>query len=120
MTGRGGGGNGGGGAGDAPGGNPLGEAHNPLPNAKALAISDAKDKGLPGRVITSWLSPDGKMQKGDPAVNFDTAVTKAKDDAEQAVTEDRVPYQYHRAILDYFNQMPRQPDKAVAPPAAPQ
>jgi hypothetical protein len=59
------------------------------------------------------------MAKGDPTVSFDAAVTKARGDAEQAVTEDRVPYPYHRAILDYFNQMPQQPDQAVAPPAAP-
>jgi hypothetical protein len=110
----------GGGAGDQPGGNPLGQERNPLPNAMNNPVSDARDRGIQGRVITSWLGPQGKMAKSDPAVSFDTAVTKAKADAEQAVTEDRVPYPYHRAILDYFNQMPRQPDQAVSPPAAPQ
>jgi hypothetical protein len=107
------------GAGDQPGGNPLGQARNPLPNAMSTPVSDTRDRGIQGRVITSWLGPDGKMAKNAPGVSFDTAVTKAKADAEQAVTEDRVPYPYHRAILDYFNQMPRQPDQAVAPPAAP-
>jgi hypothetical protein len=58
-----------------------------------------------GRVIASWMS-DGQIAKGEAKVGFDQAVTEARQEAEKAVTDDRVPQRYHGAIKDYFDQMP--------------
>ena len=69
-------------------------------------------------MITSWLQ-EGEMSKGNSTVEFNRAVSDARNDAERAVTEDRVPRQYHRSIEDYFRQLPESVREAQRAPAAP-
>ena len=69
---------------------------------------DQKDQG---KVIARWLR-DGKLSKGQSKVQYNQAVHKAKEAAERAVSEDRVPTRYHRAIKRYFDQLPTLPEKA--------
>ena len=71
-----------------------------------------------GRVIASWQS-DGEVVKGEPTVGFDQAVLEARRDAEQAVTDDRVPRRYHETVRQYFNQMPETVEQIKTPPPAP-
>jgi len=66
---------------------------------------DAASATRGGKSIVSWR-PDGQVERGESTVTHDTAVTEARHDAEQAVTEDRVPKRYHGPIRDYFNQLP--------------
>ena len=102
-------------AGTGQGGNPLGQLEQPI-NSPGPSKADLQQGK--GRVIASWMS-DGKAVAGAPKVNFDKAITDAQNQAAQAVTQDRVPRQYHRAIHDYFNQLPASAQKAQQPPAAP-
>jgi len=102
-------------AGTGSGGNPLGRQQSPI-NTQARAKSDL-EQGK-GRVIASWMS-DGQNAAGQPKVDFDKTITQAQDEAAQAVSQDRVPRQYHRAIHDYFNQLPASAEQARQAPAAP-
>ena len=63
-----------------------------------------------GRVITSWLS-GGEPAKGESTVGFNRAVEEARGEAEQAITEDRVPRRYHETLREYFNQIPQTVDQ---------
>lgn len=61
----------------------------------------------PGRVITSW-GPGGGPTESRSRLRFDATVQEARDAAERAVAEDRVPRRYHRSIQRYFEQLPQQ------------
>ena len=103
-------------AGTAEGGNPFGAEQ----QANAYNVETRQDvhEGK-GRVIASW-SESGEMAAGEATVQFNTAVTEAKSEAERAVTDDRVPRRYHGAIKNYFNQLPESPeDVRTSPPPAP-
>lgn len=102
-------------AGTAEGGNPSG-----LERQMGPYQTHAKDDAHQGqgRVIASWAS-DGQVVKGEPTVGFDQAVLEARRDAEQAVTDDRVPRRYHETVRQYFNQMPQTVDQIKTPPPAP-
>jgi len=102
-------------AGTAEGGNPSG-----LERRMGPYQTHAKDDAHQGqgRVIASWQS-DGEVVKGEPTVGFDQAVMEARRDAEQAVTEDRVPRRYHETVRQYFNQMPQTVEQINTPPPAP-
>lgn len=108
-----GGGVGGSKAGTGSGGNPLGNKETQLTGYQTEAKGDIGEGQ--GKVIASWMEY-GEMAKGDANVSFDQAVTEAKHDAEQAITDDRVPRRYHEAVREYFNQLPDTPAK-VAPRA---
>ena len=58
-----------------------------------------------GKVIARYLR-DGKLSKGKSGVSYNQEVRRAKQAAERAVSEDRVPSRYHRAIKRYFDQLP--------------
>ncbi|MEM9881731.1 MAG: hypothetical protein AAF800_02290 [Planctomycetota bacterium] len=94
------------GEGDGSGGNPLGEERPALGTARH-ASGDIQD-GSGGRVISSWTR-DGQMAAGEAQTTFNEAVTEARAEAERAVTEDRTPRRYHRAIKDYFGNLPEEP-----------
>ena len=93
-------------SGDGSGGNPIGEERAALGTA-SHASSDMQE-GQGGRVLASWTR-DGQMSKGEAKLSFNRAVTDAKADAERAVTEDRTPKRYHKAIKDYFSNLPEAP-----------
>jgi len=59
------------------------------------------------------------MSPGEAQLEFDSAVTEARDYAERAVSEDRVPRRYHGTIKDYFNQLPESAEDVRRAPAAP-
>jgi len=59
-----------------------------------------------GKVIARYLR-DGKLPKGKSGVGYNQEVSKAKQAAERAVSEDRVPSRYHKAIKRYFDQLPK-------------
>ncbi len=86
---------------DAPD-SPLGPERRVAGNALE-PVNDAG--GEQGRVISSWLTR-GAMDKDKPGVGFEQAAQQARDEAEQAVSQQRVPPQYHEAIREYFSQMP--------------
>lgn len=98
-----GGGRGGRQAGTAKGGNPLGPGPRQIGPYQTHASGDVHNRQ--GRVIASWMEP-GQSVAGEATVEFDRAVTSARDQAHRAVTEDRVPRRYHEAIKGYFNQLP--------------
>lgn len=58
-----------------------------------------------GRVIASWMS-EGEAETGEAQRGFDEAATEARDEADRAVAEDRVPRRYHGSIRRYFEQLP--------------
>ena len=101
-------------AGHGSGGNPLGQERK-LTGYQTVAEGDIGQSE--GKVIASWMEK-GEMAKGEAQVTFDQAITEARKEAEQAVTEDRVPKRYHEAIREYFNQVPQSADR-IAPPPAP-
>ncbi len=100
-------------AGTGEGGNPFGDERQ-MTGIQANAEADIGEGE--GRVIASWLD-QGQMARGDATVEFNQAITQARDDAEQAVTEDRVPRRYHESIRQYFNQLPESADQVRAPAA---
>ncbi len=102
-------------AGTGEGGDPMGQ-HRRTGPYQTRAESDIQDGQ--GRVIASWLG-QADMGKGQPGVEFDQAITEAQQDAEQAVTEDRVPRRYHESIRQYFNQLPQTAQQAKSAPPAP-
>ncbi|WP_428388756.1 hypothetical protein [Mucisphaera sp.] len=67
--------------------------------------TDDLRESQPGRVITSW-GPNGGPTEATSRMRFDQTVQEARDSAERAVSEDRVPRRYHRAIQRYFEQLP--------------
>lgn len=109
-----GGGKGGSKAGTADGGNPVGAHERELTGYQTEHRGDIGQGE--GKVIASWME-NGEMAKGEAKQSFDQAVTAARSDAEQAITEDRVPRRYHEAVREYFNQLPQTPEKAA--PKAP-
>jgi hypothetical protein len=104
-------------AGTGEGGNPLGQERH-MAGYNTEAHSQATDGE--GRVIASWME-NGPMAKNAPVVEFNKSVTQARQEAEKAITEDRLPRQYQKAVHDYFNQMPQSPEEIQKPsaPAAP-
>ena len=51
-------------------------------------------------------------------MTFNQAVQEARAEGERAVSEQRVPKRYHRAIKQYLGNLPEVPADASAPPAA--
>ncbi len=102
-------------AGSAVGGDPYGVPKQTGPY-NAEAVGDIKDGQ--GRIIASWLE-QGPNAAGEATVEFNQAVTSARQNAERAVTEDRVPRRYHGPIREYFSQLPDSPEAARQAPAAP-
>lgn len=99
------------GIGSGSGGSPVGQ-HRQM-SSYHTKIEESPSQGQ-GRVIASWQER-GQMSKGQANVTFDQAVTEARQNAERAVTEDRVPRRYHRSIKDYFDQLPNQVEADQAP-----
>ncbi|MEO0965404.1 MAG: hypothetical protein AAFY08_09810 [Planctomycetota bacterium] len=110
-----GGGQGGQQAGTGEGGNPLG-ATRPGYNPNSYVSEDYQDRQ--GRLIASWMEK-GENAAGESTVEFDQAVSSAVDDAERAVTDDRVPRRYHEAIRHYFQQLPDAAEDTRRAPRAP-
>ena len=52
------------------------------------------------------------MQPGEAKLEFDAAVSEARAEAERAVSDDRTPQRYHKAIRDYFGNLPEAPPLA--------
>ena len=52
------------------------------------------------------------MTPGEAKLEFDAEVGEARAEAERAVSEDRTPQKYHRAIKDYFGNLPDAPPQA--------
>ena len=102
-------------AGTGEGGNPLGE-HQFAGPYNVRAEDDIQDGS--GRIIASWMQ-QGPSYAGEPNVEYDQAVTDARQHAEKAVTEDRVPQRYHQTIRQYFDQIPESADQIQSPPPAP-
>ena len=102
-------------AGNSDGGDPIG-AHRRMGGYQSRAEGDLGESQ--GRTIASWMS-DEEATSGDAGVAFNEAVTQARNDAERAITEDRVPRRYHDAVIEYFNQLPDQADQVTSPPPAP-
>lgn len=93
-------------AGTGSGGPAVGEEQK-LAGYQTEASSDMNPRE--GRVIASWMS-EGEIGKGEAKITYNQAVTEAKQEAEKAVTDDRVPRKYHGPIKEYFDQMPTTPD----------
>ncbi|QQE10664.1 hypothetical protein JD969_14295 [Planctomycetota bacterium] len=74
---------------------------------------DIKDRQ--GRVITDWME-DGENYAGDMQVEVNTDVTQAVENAERAVTDDRVSRRHRATIKRYFNKLP-EVTKSTAPAA---
>ena len=91
------------GAGD--GGDPLGsgDAMRPLNSHASHDIQQGKD----GRVTTSWTN-DGESTTGTSSVAANRSITQGRAEAERAVSEDRTPQRYHRAIREYFDNLPEE------------
>lgn len=70
-----------------------------------------------GRRVGSWQSSDPNA-KGPSTFGFDESLTDSIQQAEQAVTEERVPRRYHDSIRQYFNQLPgtADPSAPITPP----
>lgn len=101
--------------GSGEGGHPLGRER-PLGTHTYQQRADIQDHK--GRVIASWFK-DGQMVAGAPTVQFDRAITDARDNAERAVADNRVPRRYHESVREYFKQLPDSPDRIGRAPAAP-
>ncbi len=110
-----GGGVGGSKAGTGSGGNPLG-GHSQMTGHTTTEQRENND--AQGRVIATWLS-QGEVAKGEPTVEFNTAITQAQQSAEQAVADDRVPRRFHSTIKNYFDQLPATPEEVTKPSGAP-
>lgn len=104
-------------AGTAVSGNPLGQQRQ-LNTPYQTRVEGDIGRQDQGRVIASWLE-HGPTTAGEPTVEFNHAVTQAQDQAERAVTEDRVPRRYHGSIRDYFGQLPQAAQAAQQAPPAP-
>ena len=102
-------------AGTSSGGDPFGPEQGYQPQ-QVISQSDARHRQ--GRVIASWQEY-GEMAKGESTMSFDAAVTEAQEQAEQAVTEDRVPKRFHNTIRKYFEQLPQTTDQIDSAPKAP-
>jgi len=94
------------GKGQGSGGNPLG-AERPALGAGSHVSKDIQE-GRGGRVLSSWTE-GGEMEPGEARLEFDAAVTEARAEAERAVGDDRTPQRYHKAIRDYFGNLPEAP-----------
>ncbi len=92
-------------AGNAEGGHPIG-AERSGAGYNAVAVIDAQEGN--GKVISSWQR-GGEVAPGEATVQFQSAITEAQAAAERAVTDDRAPRRYHKAIERYFNRMPATP-----------
>ncbi len=64
-------------------------------------IVRGKVKTGKGAIIGQFLV-DGEQQKGDVSSDFVEVVTAAERDATDAVSRDRVPRQYQKAVKEYF------------------
>lgn len=107
----------GGGGGDqwgrGAGGNPLGGERDPLENVKVEGVGNPGE--AKGKVITSW-DESGPMSKGEAKLTYDRELTTARDQADKAIEEDRVPVKYRKTIKDYFDQVPSSPEGVKAAP----
>ncbi|MEQ9455432.1 MAG: hypothetical protein RLN76_12675 [Phycisphaeraceae bacterium] len=82
----------------------LGDSQSEVAGYTPELTEDLRDV-RPGRVITSW-GPGGGPTEAESRVRHDTTVKEARDAAERAIAEDRVPRRYHRSIQRYFEQLP--------------
>ena len=98
------------GEGDGSAGGLYGQERGPL-QGTSHAERDIQE-GRGGRVISSWTN-DGQEGEATSTLTFDQAVREARAEAERAVSEDRTPKRYHKAIKDYFGNLPEE-----APPAS--
>lgn len=90
------------GAGTAPGGPITGEPRE-MTDYDAQPQDDARTRT--GRVIASWEG-EGAEVGGDARAEYDAARDQGRTEAEQALTDDRVPRRYHGPIRDYFERLP--------------
>lgn len=102
-------------AGTGDGGNPFGQERTYQPNQVDAYGNISEGEG---RIIASWMQK-GEAAAGEATVEFNTAVTEARDQAERAIADDRVPARYHGAVREYFQQMPTSMDDVQRAPAAP-
>ncbi|RMH21078.1 MAG: hypothetical protein D6698_03205 [Gammaproteobacteria bacterium] len=102
-------------AGNESGGNPIGQ---PFQTGPYTTRTEQDLQQGEGRIIASWQT-DGELSAGQAEVEFDRVVTEARNQAERAVTEDRVPRRYHQLVKEYFQQLPDSPDQIRQAPAAP-
>ena len=59
-------------------------------------------------MLSSWTE-GGEMTAGEAKLELDAAVSAARVEAEQAVSDDRTPQRYHKAIREYFGNLPESP-----------
>jgi hypothetical protein len=102
-------------AGTADGGNPYGAERSYQPQQVDAYGNIGEGEG---RIIASWMQK-GEAAAGDATVQFNTAVTQAREGAERAIADDRVPARYHEAVGSYFRQLPQNVDEVRRAPAAP-
>ncbi len=70
--------------------------------------------GQQSRLLSSG-QPSGQAGNVPPTVGSHDAIRKAQQQAQQAVTEDRVPFQYRQTIRAYFDQLPDAADPKTTP-----
>lgn len=102
-------------AGTGEGGDPMG-THRQMANVNSTAVGQADNSD--GRMIASWLT-GGDNERGTPTVEFTQSIQEARQAAEHALNDDRVPRRYESTIRDYFNQLPQSPDQIAAPSPPP-
>ena len=93
------------GEGDGGGGDPLGDGD----STRVFDRHASHDiqQGTDGRVTTSWTN-DGESTTGTSTVAANRSITQGRAEAERAVSEDRAPQRYHRAIREYFDNLPEE------------
>ncbi len=102
-------------AGTADGGNPFGAERTYQPQQVDAYGNISHNEG---RIIASWMQ-QGEAAAGEATVEFNTAVTQARDGAERAIADDRVPARYHEPVKKYFQQLPQSVEEVKRAPAAP-
>ncbi len=103
-------------AGQGSGGNPLGEERPALETASRIERDIQDPRG--GRVLSSWRR-DGEPGEGTANLTFNQAVQEARAEGERAVSEQRVPKRYHRAIKEYLGNLPESPSDPPPPSPPP-
>ncbi|MFP4145801.1 MAG: hypothetical protein ACLFV3_11730 [Phycisphaeraceae bacterium] len=89
-------------AGRGPGGSMLGPERQPG-EVGARGERDVRDE--PGR-ISAWWEQQGGAEGGEAGTTFTPDAGSARDAAERAISEDRVPQRYHESVRRYFEQLP--------------
>ncbi len=82
-------------------GGPIQGEENVMEGHQTHSVSDAQNRA--GRVLASWQT-DGPMTAGESNARFRETVQSGAEQAERAVTEDRVPARYHQTLERYFDQ----------------